>query len=159
MSEEGTSNPRATASWQILKLVQPKGGGCSNGLGCADLNGTPARLCAECAMLSLSQKEMRQLRARAQTLKAVLKVGKQGLSPEFLQALDEALNHRELLKVKFDDFKEARRELAPEMAVRSRSLLVTLVGNVAVLYRPKPPADPASGSAGESQPSTKRPPR
>jgi RNA-binding protein len=82
---------------------------------------------------------MRQLRARAQTLKAVLKVGKQGLSPEFIQALREALSHHELLKVRFDEFKEDRHNLATQMAERSGSLLVTVVGHVAVLYRPLPP--------------------
>lgn len=93
-------------------------------------------------MISLSQKEIRQLKARAQTMKAVLKVGKQGLSLEFLGALDEALKHNELLKVKFEEFKEQRHELAPQMAERSGSLLVTMIGHVVVLYRPKP-AEPS----------------
>jgi RNA-binding protein len=81
------------------------------------------------------KKEIRQLKARAQTLKAALKVGRQGLSPEFLHALDAALQHHELLKVKFDEFKEQRHELAPEMAEKSGSFLVTMVGHVVVLYR------------------------
>jgi RNA-binding protein len=89
-------------------------------------------------MLSLSQKEIRQLKARAQTLKAILKVGRQGVSAEFLAALGQALQHHELLKVKFDEFKEQKRELAPQIAERSGSLLVTMVGNVFVLYRPRP---------------------
>jgi RNA-binding protein len=87
-------------------------------------------------MLSLSQKERRRLKARAQILKAMLKIGKQGLSPEFLLALDEALKHHELLKVKFDEFRGEKRQLAPLMAEKTGSLLVTMVGHVAVLYRP-----------------------
>ncbi len=91
-------------------------------------------------MLSLTQAEIRRLKARAQTLKATLKVGKQGLSAEFLQGLDETLKHHDLLKVKFDDFKEQRHELAPVMAEKTGSFLVTVVGHVVVLYRPKPEA-------------------
>jgi RNA-binding protein len=87
------------------------------------------------------KKEIRQLKARAQTLKAVLKVGREGLSEPFLRALDDALKHHELLKVKFDEFKDQRHELAPQMAERTGSFLVTMVGHVAVLYRPKPPAE------------------
>jgi RNA-binding protein len=87
-------------------------------------------------MPDLTQREIRGLKARAQRIKAILKVGKQGLSPEFLKALDEALQHHELLKVKFDEFKEERHELAPELARRTGSVLVTVVGHVAVLYRP-----------------------
>ena len=42
------------------------------------------------------------------------------------------------VKVKFDDFKEQKKELAPQLAEKSASHLVTRVGNVAALFRPKP---------------------
>ena len=71
-------------------------------------------------------------------MKASLKVGKAGLSPEFLSALEQELRRHELVKVKFDEFKEQKKELAPELAEKSSSHLVTRVGNVVVLYRPKP---------------------
>jgi|ERR1017187_4559396 RNA-binding protein len=88
-------------------------------------------------MLSLNNTQMRDLKARAQRLKATLKIGKEGLSPQFLAALDEVLKHHELVKVKFDEFKEQKKELAPQLAEKSRSHLVTRVGNVVVLYRSK----------------------
>ncbi len=71
-------------------------------------------------------------------MKATVKVGREGLSSAFLAALDEALKHNELLKVKFDDLKEQEKELAPQLAERTGSHLVTRVGNVVVLYRPRP---------------------
>jgi RNA-binding protein len=89
-------------------------------------------------MVSLTNAQIRDLKAQAQRLKATLKIGKEGLSPQFLAALDEVLKHHELVKVKFDEFKEQKKELAPQLAEKSRSHLVTRVGNVAVLYRPKP---------------------
>ena len=92
-------------------------------------------------MLSLTNAQIRALKAQAQRLKATLKVGKEGLSPHFLAALDEMLKHQELIKVKFDEFKEQKKELAPQLAEKSRSRLVTRVGNVVVLYRPKPIED------------------
>jgi RNA-binding protein len=92
-------------------------------------------------MLSLTNAQTRALKAQAQRLKAMLKVGKEGLSPQFLAALDELLKHHELVKVKFDEFKEQKKELAPQLAEKSGSHLVTRVGNVVVLYRPKPTED------------------
>ena len=89
-------------------------------------------------MLSLTNAQIRALKAQAQRLKATLKIGKEGLSPQFLAALDDALKHHELVKVKFDEFKEQKKELAPQLAEKSSSHLVTRVGNVVVLYRPKP---------------------
>jgi len=88
-------------------------------------------------MVSLSNPQIRDLKARAQRLKATLKVGKEGLSPQFLAAIDHTLKHHELVKVKFDEFKEQKKELAPQLAEKTGSHLVTRVGNVVVLYRPK----------------------
>ena len=89
-------------------------------------------------MLPLTNAQVRDLKAQAQRLKATLKIGKEGLSPQFLAVLDEVLKHQQLVKVKFDEFKEQKKELAPQLAEKSGSHLVTRVGNVVVLYRPKP---------------------
>ena len=67
-----------------------------------------------------------------------LKVGKAGLSEPFLQSVRETLAHRELIKVKFDEFKDQKKTLAPQLAEKTESRLVTLIGNVAVLYRQNP---------------------
>jgi RNA-binding protein len=88
-------------------------------------------------MESLSNAQIRALKAQAQRLKATLKVGKEGIRSQFLAALDEALKHHELVKVKFDDFKEQKKTLTPQLAEKSSSHLVTRVGNVVVLYRPR----------------------
>lgn len=87
--------------------------------------------------MPLNNSQIRDLKAQAQRLKATLKIGKEGISPQFLAALDEALKHHELVKVKFDDFKEKKKELSPQLAERTGSHLITRVGNVVVLYRPK----------------------
>ena len=88
-------------------------------------------------MLPLTNAQVRDLKAQAQRLKATLKVGEEGLGPQFLAALDEVLKHQQLVKVKFDEFKEQKKEMAPQLAEKSGSHLVTRVGNVVVLYRPK----------------------
>jgi RNA-binding protein len=91
--------------------------------------------------VNLNNAQIRTLKAQAQRLKTTLKVGKEGLSPRFLSALDDALKHRELVKVKFDEFKERKKELSPQLAEKTGSHLVTRVGNVVVLYRAKAPRE------------------
>ena len=86
----------------------------------------------------LSNRELRALKARAQLLKPMLKVGKDGLSPAFLKAVDETLAHYDLVKVRFDEFKEQKRELGPKLAENVSANLVMRVGNVVVLFRRKP---------------------
>ena len=91
-------------------------------------------------MIELTNQQIRGFKAQAQRLKATLKVGKEGLSPAFIAALDNALKHHELLKVKFDNLKEQKKELTPLLAEKTGSHLITRVGNIVVLYRPKPTA-------------------
>jgi RNA-binding protein len=79
-------------------------------------------------MVPLTNTQVRNLKAQAQKLEATLKVGKEGLSPQFPAALDEVLKHHELVKVKFDEFKEQKRELAPQLAEKSSSLLHPATG-------------------------------
>ena len=89
-------------------------------------------------MEPLKNAQIRTLKARGQLLKATLKIGKEGMSTKFIAALDEELKRHELVKVKFDDFKEQKKELSPQLAEKTASHLVMRVGNVAVLYRPRP---------------------
>ena len=101
---------------------------------------SPGGLPHTAVMLALNNAKIRELKARGQLLKPTLKVGKEGLSQQFLSALDEALKHHDLLKVKFDQLKEQKKELAPQLAEKTGSRLIMRVGNVVVLYRAKPVA-------------------
>jgi len=82
-----------------------------------------------------SDPRLSELKSRAQLLKPVLRLGKAGATPEFLAALEEQLNLHQLLKIRFEGFKEERKTLSKELAERTHSLLVQQVGHTAVLYR------------------------
>ena len=77
----------------------------------------------------------RELKARAQSLDPVLKIGHAGVSEAFLRGLGEALDHHGLVKVRFTDFKEEKKTLAQEIAEKTGAELIARVGNVAVYYR------------------------
>ena len=85
----------------------------------------------------LTNAAKRDLKARAQRLDPVLKVGHAGVTPEFLASLDRALADHELVKIRFTDFKAEKKTLAPMIAEKSGSELVARVGNVAVFFRPR----------------------
>lgn len=94
-----------------------------------------------------SNSEVRKFKAAAQRMKATYKVGKAGLSPQFIRSLDEGFRHHELIKIKFDEHKEEKKTLAPELAEKTSSHLIMQVGNVVVLYRPKAGAAAAEQDA------------
>jgi len=91
--------------------------------------------------VSLTNPQIRKLKALAQRLEPVVYVGKAGVTDELLSSVEQALNDHELIKIKFTSFKEEKKSLATEMAARTHSELVWIVGHVAVLYRAQP--DPA----------------
>ena len=86
----------------------------------------------------LTGAEKHVLRGRAQTFEATIHLGKAGLTDGFITSLDHELAHRELVKLRFDAFKDERKKLAPEIAARTGSELLCVVGHVAVFYRKRP---------------------
>jgi RNA-binding protein len=94
-------------------------------------------------MQTLTNAEIRKLKARAQHLEPMFKVGKAGLSEGFVKSVEESLNHHDLVKIKFVEFKDEKKTLAPALAEKTSSHLIMRVGNVAVLYRRLPAMETA----------------
>jgi RNA-binding protein len=86
---------------------------------------------------TLTGAQKRALKSRAQLLEAVIRIGQSGMTDAVLRSLDDALSLHELVKVRFADFKEERKTLAPQIAERTASALIQQVGNVAVFFRRK----------------------
>jgi RNA-binding protein len=89
----------------------------------------------------LTNPQIRKLKAMAQRMDASVHVGKQGFSPAFVKSVSEELHRHELVKVRFGEFKEQKKQMAPELARLTESELIMRVGNVAVYFRRN--ADPA----------------
>jgi RNA-binding protein len=87
---------------------------------------------------SLSQTQRQYLRKIAHDLKPFVHIGKHGLSDTLFSSAEIALDAHELIKVKFYDFKDQKREIAQELAERTRAELIYLIGNTAILYRRQP---------------------
>ena len=85
----------------------------------------------------LSSAQLRDYKARAQRLDAMLKLGHAGMTDGFIASLNAALAQHELVKIKFTDHKDEKKTLAPQIAERTGSHLVMRVGNVAVYFRRK----------------------
>ncbi|WP_057768178.1 YhbY family RNA-binding protein [Lactobacillus selangorensis] len=86
----------------------------------------------------LTGKQKRFLRSRAQTIKAIFQLGKNGLSDAFAQQVVDALERRELLKISLlqnsdvdlDEAAEFLQKFDPTIEVAQK------IGRVLVLYRP-----------------------
>ncbi len=86
----------------------------------------------------MNNQQIRKLKSLAQHLEVSVRFGKEGLSEALLRSVDQALTTHELVKVRFIAFKEDKKNLAPVIAAKTQSELVTRLGNVAVFYRQNP---------------------
>ena len=93
-------------------------------------------------MVRLKGFQKRFLRGVAHSLKPVVFVGQKGYTQSLADAMDDALEHHELVKVKFVEFKEKQRKLAiaEQIAKTVPCQLVGMVGHIATFYRQ--PSDP-----------------
>jgi len=81
-----------------------------------------------------TQPTMRQLKSRAQLVKPLIKLGKNGASPEFLTEFTSLLTRHQLVKIRFEGHKEERKTLSKELATTTGSTLVQQVGHTAVYH-------------------------
>ena len=83
----------------------------------------------------MNEPTLRELKARSQKLKPVIHVGHDGITDAVVAALDQALSDHGLVKVRFTDHKSERKQLAADLAARTNSRQILLVGHTATLYR------------------------
>lgn len=89
-------------------------------------------------MESLKGSLRKYLRSQAHHLKPLVMIGAKGVTEQLLGSVDLALQDHELIKVKFGEFKEAKKEISLEIAQATKSELVGLIGNIAIFYRRQP---------------------
>ena len=87
-------------------------------------------------MTELTSKQRKQLSSLANTLNPLVIVGGAGVTPSLEEKVAQCLNAHELIKVKFNEFKDQKKELSESLAQKTDSALVRLIGNVAIFYRP-----------------------
>jgi len=85
--------------------------------------------------MPISNSFKRELKARAQLLEPILKIGHAGVTDAFVASLGQALDHHGLVKIRFTDFKEEKKKLSVEIAARTGAELIARVGHVVVYYR------------------------
>jgi RNA-binding protein len=94
-------------------------------------------------MKTLKGFEKKHLRGLAHNLKPLVLIGKEGITDGTVRAADEGLAQHELIKIKFNDFKEKnlKETLVGELVEKTGSAQVGMIGHTAILYRPQ--TDPA----------------
>ncbi len=86
--------------------------------------------------MTLTSKQRAYLKSLASTQEVVIHIGKEGVTPEIVQAVSEVIEARELVKLGIlKNCFEDPREVADTVAGRTRSTVVQVIGKKIVLYR------------------------
>lgn len=88
----------------------------------------------------MTSKERAALRGQANSLDVLFQVGKGGISEALIEQTEGALNNRELIKLRVltETSPLTPREAAEEIALKTGSEVVQVIGGVMVLYRYNP---------------------
>ena len=86
----------------------------------------------------MTTKQRAALRAMANTLQPILHIGKEGIGPNLCKQAWDALEARELIKVKvLKNSMYSAKEAAPILAEKTGSECVQVIGSKFVLYKQK----------------------
>ena len=84
----------------------------------------------------MTSKQRSYLKGLAMNIEPVFQVGKSGLTPEITEAVLEAFNTRELIKLAvLKNCLEDPKEIAAVIAERTHSQVVQVIGKKIVLYK------------------------
>ena len=87
--------------------------------------------------MNLTSKQRSYLTGLSNTMDSIFQIGKSGLTPEICQALSEALEARELIKITIlKNCLDDPRTIAERIAERTRSTVVRVIGRKIILYKP-----------------------
>ena len=89
-------------------------------------------------MIELNSKQRKLLEKYAHNLQPVVIVGQNGVTESLAEKVTHSLNAHELIKVKFNEYKDEKKELITEVCQQLDASLVRIIGNVAILFRPAP---------------------
>jgi len=88
--------------------------------------------------MQLTETQKKFLRREAHALKPVVTIGDKGVTQALLDELDGAIEHHELIKVRVRAGDREQRDVAIDAILKAtQAALVSRVGNIAALYRPR----------------------
>ena len=86
-------------------------------------------------MDKLSSTQRSYLRSQAHHLEPVVLIGKNGVSIGTIESVNKALEARELIKIKFREFKDNKQSISDEIAVSANCHVVGIIGHTVILFR------------------------
>ena len=92
-------------------------------------------------MNNLSSSQRSYLRTQAHHLEPVVLIGKHGITDGTIESIDRVLETRELIKIKFREFKDEKLSLSEKIVELTNSEVVGVIGHTVIIFRQNPDSD------------------
>jgi len=92
-------------------------------------------------MNNLSSSQRSFLRSQSHHLDPVIIIGKHGITDGTIESIDRVLEVRELIKIKFREFKDEKLSLSEKITELTNSEVVGVIGHTVIVFRQNPDPD------------------
>ena len=92
-------------------------------------------------MNNLSSSQRSYLRSQSHHLEPVVLIGKHGITDGTIESIDRVLEARELIKIKFREFKDEKSSLSEKITELTNSQVVGVIGHTVIIFRQNPDSD------------------
>ena len=86
-------------------------------------------------MNKLSNAQRSYLHIESHHLEPVVLIGKNGIKDGTIESVNKALEVRELIKIKFREFKDNKQSISDEIAASANCHVVGMIGHTVILFR------------------------
>ncbi len=91
--------------------------------------------------MTLTTQQKHNLKKQAHHLNPQIQIGRNGVTPQQINQIKQALETHELIKIKYNHHKNQKQTLTETITQKTESTQITLIGNTLTIYRMNP--DPA----------------
>ena len=86
-------------------------------------------------MKNLNSSQRSYLKAKAHHLEPMIHIGKNGLTDGTIHSISKALSSKELIKVKFREYKDDKQKIAAKIETETLSHIVGIIGHTLILFK------------------------
>ena len=85
--------------------------------------------------MKISSRNKQMLKGLAHSIKPSIIIGKEGLSEGTLNSINNALENKELIKVKFNTFKDEKHTMSKNIEDICEATIIGMIGNILILFK------------------------
>ena len=86
-------------------------------------------------MKNITSSQRSYLKSKAHHLDPIIFIGKNGVVDGTIHSITLSLDARELIKVKFREFKEDKKKISEQIASKTDSIIIGIVGHTLILFK------------------------